>query len=191
MCVGEFANNSKDKQIEENLRCLVAKRLAVAAGALKWVTKRLEVVDDSPALLSDFLFPDMANIENRYLAEAKPAERVSKEPFSIHAFDRSVGNQVRFWGILYGKQHEKVRLEALDFLSMIRDDTPDSFCVNLLVMSWEEMTRDYVDKTIEGVRRLGRLGHAGDKQADLYRAAMAVVGGPNTPILRYPDTSDM
>ena len=40
-CVRDFANNHKDKQIEENLRCVISNRLAIADGALKWGTKRL------------------------------------------------------------------------------------------------------------------------------------------------------
>ena len=53
-CVRDFANNHKDKQIEENLRCVISNRLAIAAGTLKWGTKRLEGVEENTVLLSDF-----------------------------------------------------------------------------------------------------------------------------------------
>ena len=190
-CVRDFANNHKDKQIEENLRCVISNRLAIASGTLKWGTKRLDGVDDNTVLLSDFLLADMEKIESHYLIDGKAETRTAKEPYSIHAFERAVKNQIRFWGMLYGRQHERARSKALDFLLRLHDDTPDLFCVNFLVMTWEEMTRDYVDKTIEGVRRLGQLGHAGDKQADLYRAAMTMMDGAKTPTWRYPATFDM
>ena len=93
--------------------------------------------------------------------------------------------------MLYGEQHEKVRGEALDFLLRLHEDAPDLFCVNFLVMTWGEMTRDYVGKKIEGVRRLGQLGHAGGKQADLYRAAMTTVDNSGSPMWKYPATFDM
>ena len=130
-------------------------------------------------------------IEHHYLSEGKAESRTAKEPYSIHAFERAVKNQIRYWGMLFGRQHERARAKALDFLTRLHDDTPDLFCVNFLVMTWEEMTRDYVDKTVECVRRLGQLGHAGDKQADLYRAATTPSEGSRTPMWKYPATFDM
>ena len=93
--------------------------------------------------------------------------------------------------MLYERQHERARTKAMDFLLRLHDDTPDLSRVNFLVMTWGEMTRDYLGKTIEGVRRLGQLGHAGDKQADLYRSAMTSTDGSRNPTWKYPATFDM
>ena len=189
--IRDFENNRKDRQIGENSRCVFATRLSIADGALKWGTKRLGGVDENTAMLSDFLLTDMGKIECHYLTDGHAEIRTAKEPYRIHAFGRAVSNQIRYWGTTYGLQREKERDMALEFLLRLHDDTTDLFCVNFLVMTWGEMTRGCSDKTIEGARRLGQLGRAGDKQADLYRASMKTIDGSRTPTWKYPATLDM
>ena len=77
-CIRDFANNHKVEQIEENLRCLVANRLAIAAETLKWGKKRLGGVDGNTALVSYVLLSDMEKIEWHYLLEGKAGSRTEK-----------------------------------------------------------------------------------------------------------------
>ena len=78
--IRDFANNHKGKQIEENLRCLLTNRLAIAGGTLKWGTKRLGGADGNTALLSDFLLADMEKIENTIYQKEKRKAELQKNP---------------------------------------------------------------------------------------------------------------
>ena len=90
--------------------------------------QHLEGVEDSTALLSDFLMGDMGG-ESHYLAEWKVEAPTAKGPYSGHAYESDAGNQIKGWHILSAGGRGKVRSPALDPPQTSRRYTGSVLCI--------------------------------------------------------------
>ena len=67
-------------------------------------------------------------MENHYLAndDMEPAGRY---PFSIDFFKRSIHNRNLIWARVYGAEHYPEREEALEFLILRYEESPEFFTI--------------------------------------------------------------
>ena len=186
------SNDEKEIFLDAGVRCPVANRIAFATANLRFGAKRIGSEDRQSALLGDFLHSDRETIEDFVLNDTRP-EPKPKQPATVHMFSKCATNQTNYFGLVYGTNHVKERMDAIRFLMRLREDTPRLFTVSFLTSVWEQLNADYTNKIVEGVRRLRQIGSITDTKHDLRRAALTVVGtGPGArPVWQYPKSFSM
>ena len=91
----------------------------------------------------------VGKVGNHYLAndEMEPAGRY---PFSLDFFKRSIRNQNLIRAVVFGAEHYPEREDALEFLTLRYEESPEFFTIAFLAAIWERMTIDYIQKVTEG-----------------------------------------
>ena len=109
-------------------------------------------------------------MENHFL-DNTDVEPAGWYPFSLDLAKRSIHNQNILWAMVFGSGHYTEREEALEYLSLHREESPEFPLIPFLAAIWERMTIDYIQKVMEGVRRLTQLGSKSDGLEEIRRLA--------------------
>ena len=151
----------KDVILASGIRCVLSNRLPYGISALKLGTFSRGKEGDKTSTLADFSPPAIGGMENNFLANTD-MEHAGRYPFSLDFTKRSIRNQNILWAMVFRSGHYTERAEALGFLSLRREECPEVFSIPFLASIWERMTIDYIQKVMEGVRRLTQLGSKSD-----------------------------
>ena len=102
-------------------------------------------------------------------------------------FGKCATFQSRTFPAIYGDEHLKTRLKAVQGLIGVRENRPKVFQIDFLVDVWNRMNYDFVDACMEGVRRIMRISPTGSKRDKIARLAWRP-RADGTPLWKFPDT---
>ena len=164
-------DNTEDMRVH-HVKCKVANRIAYGFSNLKFGSKKLGFEDEKNLILGDFCHVPNAELELHFLVDGKMEKR-PEEPKTVENFGKCVENQTNLRCLFFGEQYRDERELALQNLLELNDDAPELFSLDFLVVTWETFMYDYVDKTFEGMRRLGQFCRPSDDIVEIRRLALA------------------
>ena len=165
------SDNTEDLRIRQ-AKCKITNRIAVGMSTLKMGSKKLGFEDEKNLLLGDFHQVSNAEIEDHFLNDVK-AEKRPAQPTSVEAFRRCAENQTSLWRLLFGEQYRAGRELCLSNLLELREDAPELFSLEFLIVTWEAFIYDYLGRSFEGMRRLGQFRRSSDDITEIRRLALA------------------
>ena len=155
-CIRRMSAYGKEEVLASGVRCLLSNRIAYGLSTLKFGTFCKGKEDNKTTTLADFSPVPVEEMENHFLANDDMGH-AGRYPFSIDFFKRSIHNQNLIWARVYGAEHYPEREEALEFLILRYEESPEFFTIPFLAAIWERMTIDYIQKVTEGARCLTQL----------------------------------
>ena len=118
-------------------------------------------------------------------------EEKKSEPHTMSCFATSAKQQIKLFGLFYGREHKKERLKALKIIIRLHDEKPDLFTVGFLVKTWNRMWAEYGEAIREGIRSLLRILPEGADRNSLVTLALSPYKGSKKRIWRRPNIFDL
>ena len=95
--------------------------------------------------------------------------------------------QSRIFAAIYGEEHLRTRLKAVQGLIDIRENHPKVFRIEFLADVWNRMNYDFADACMEGVRRIMRIATPVSNRGEIARLAWRP-RPDGTPLWQFPGT---
>ena len=100
--------------------------------------------------------------------EKKPAR-----PTSIDSFRRCVGNHINIRCLFFGWQYRGERDVCLRNLLELSEDVPELSTRDFVAITWGSFAYDYIDRSFDGMRRIGQFFWPSGDIAEIRRLASA------------------
>ena len=176
----------KDWLWGNGLRVPISTRFAQGGSSLSWGCLSESTAQDDAILLGDCA-PHTLDSYEAFATDGKKVGTHGKPPLTVDRFTRCAKQHIELFCLLYGKEHGKERMDALEIMIELHESQPDLFTTPFLCQTWEAMSFAYIAEVKDGTRRMIRMLPDVVKKTDLRRKALSP--GPSGRVLwEYPTT---